>query len=122
MPRHSLLPEKWNTAVETEWKNMVSTIKSNFTSKELQAQGLNEFVGNLKTSYTKYSEIKNRSDKQKRGGIVIENATAMQNVWFTYILALLKKHNKLIDFVTMCYYFSQKKGQKWNFGPFGELY
>jgi hypothetical protein len=122
MPRHSLLPEKWNTAVETEWKNMVSTIKSNFTSKELQAQGLNEFVGNLKTSYTKYSEIKNRSDKQKRGGIVIENATAMQNVWFTYILALLKKHNKLIDFVTMCYYFSQKKGQKWNFGPFGKLY
>ncbi|MBT6295499.1 MAG: hypothetical protein HOJ14_02945 [Nitrospina sp.] len=121
MPRHTLLPEEWSKDVEKEWKHMVSTIKGNFT-KGLEAQGLDNFVENLKTSYTKYSKIKNRSYKQKRGGIVIENATAMQNVWFTYILALLKEKNKLINFVTMCYYFAQKKGQKWNFGPFGKLY
>ena len=58
----------------------------------------------------------------------------MQMVDFTYILALMKdtkpataKEKKqytdnLQKFLTLCYYFAQKKGIKYNFGPFGKMY
>ena len=46
----------------------------------------------------------------------------MQMVDFTWILAKLKNQSNLIKFATLCYYFAQKRGVKYNFGPFGKLY
>ena len=59
----------------------------------------------------------------------------MQMVDFTFILALMKNQQvtDTIDgspftkpmlqvFLTKSYYFAQKRGVKYNFGPFGKLY
>ena len=46
----------------------------------------------------------------------------MQMVDFVWIMAKLKENKNLIKFLSMAYYFAQKKGQIYNFGPFGKLY
>ena len=59
----------------------------------------------------------------------------MQMIDFTFILALMKnqevmdtidgtifKKPLLQQFLTKSYYFAQKRGVKYNFGPFGKLY
>ena len=59
----------------------------------------------------------------------------MQMIDFTFILALMRtqevmdtidgtifKKSLLQQFLTKSYYFAQKRGVKYNFGPFGKLY
>ena len=61
------------------------------------------------------------------------NSTMMQMVDFLNILQLLidklgkteRKNKDIISFeevLTEVFYYAQKKGQKWDFGPFGKLY
>lgn len=61
------------------------------------------------------------------------NSTMMQMVDFLNILQLLivklgkteRKNKKIPSFeevLTEVFYYAQKKGQKWDFGPFGKLY
>ena len=46
----------------------------------------------------------------------------MQMVDFVYILGKLKENRNFEKFISLCYYYAQKKGQRYNFGPFGKLY
>ena len=52
----------------------------------------------------------------------------MQMVEFTYQMAQMKQKKSesagdmLQEFLTKAYYFAQKRGQIYNFGPFGKLY
>ena len=43
---------------------------------------------------------------------------------FLYCVALMhgKGGNKMKRYLSDLFYFAQKKGQKWSFGPFGKLY
>jgi hypothetical protein len=105
MPQGSLLSETFTKSVKDKWDKKVKVIKKNFGN----FNELDNFVDNLEHSYEKF-------------GLNTENATMMQMVDFTFLLGRLKENKNLIKFATMCYYFAQKKGQKWNFGPFGKLY
>jgi hypothetical protein len=110
MPQHQFLPKKWSYRVKRVWDKKVSIIKSQFPKYDIKE--LDKFVENLEEAYTK--------DK----GITPNTATIMQMVEFTYILAMMQKKsgNVLQEFATSCFYFAQKKGQKYDFGPFGKLY
>ncbi len=110
MPQHQFLPKKWSDRAEKVWSKKVKIINAEFKYAEIKE--LNNFVENLKTAYTK--------DK----GITPNTATIMQMVEFTYLLAMMQKKSGdvLQEFATSCYYFAQKKGQKYDFGPFGKLY
>jgi hypothetical protein len=105
MPQGSLLPEKFGKGEKQEWQKKVNKIISTFG----RLPHLDKFISNLQKSYEVF-------------GLDTENSTMMQMVDFTYLLARLKDNKNLTKFVTMSYYFAQKKGQKWNFGPFGKLY
>jgi hypothetical protein len=117
MPQGVLLPTMWTKEDETKWAIKVADIKKNFVTN---VRGIDDFVENLKESYT-------------YGGLSEKNASMMQMVDFTWILAKLKEEkytnprdksgtDKLTEFLTLCYYFAQKKGLVYNFGPFGKLY
>jgi len=91
-----------------KWTEKVKVINSAFpTGNDILK--LNDFVDNLANSYA-------------MTGLSTSNSTMMQLVDFTYSLALLKNKEELDDFLTRAYYFAQKKGVKYNFGPFGKLY
>ena len=117
MPQGTLLPEKWTKEYETEWKEKIKFINSMFSKSELKEQRLEDFVSNLADSY-------------KHVGLHGKNASMQQMVDFVWILAKLKsnkaegknKGNNLTRFLTLCYYFAQKKGQIYNFGPFAKVY
>jgi hypothetical protein len=117
MPQGNLLPEKWTKAYETEWKEKIKFINSMFNKSELKEERLEDFVSNLADSY-------------KHEGLHGKNASMQQMVDFVWILAKLKsnkaegknKGNNLTRFLTLCYYFAQKKGQIYNFGPFAKVY
>jgi hypothetical protein len=105
IPNHNDLPKDFD---RKDWEYKVDAInKANLGNKNIS--GLNDFVNNLELSY-------------KSGGLSGDNATMMQMVEFVYILALFEQQKKLTEFVTKCFYFAQKKGQKYDFGPFGKLY
>tara|TARA_R110001592_G_scaffold213196_1_gene465888 strand:- start:6 stop:1481 length:1476 start_codon:yes stop_codon:yes gene_type:complete len=105
MPQGSKLTKTYNDTIKKSWVNKVYTIKKNFG----EFTGLNDFVENLEKSYQDF-------------GLSVKNASAMQMVDFTWILAKLQENNNLTKFLTLSYYFAQKKGQIYNFGPFGKLY
>tara|TARA_B110000467_G_C18290453_1_gene464444 strand:+ start:47 stop:1516 length:1470 start_codon:yes stop_codon:yes gene_type:complete len=105
MPQGSLLPEKFGKNEILIWQKKVNKIISTFG----KFPHLDKLVTNLQKSYASF-------------GLYTENSTMMQMVDFTYLLARLKDNKNLIKFVTMSYYFAQKKGQKYYFGPFGKLY
>ena len=117
MPQGNLLPEKWTKEYETEWKEKIKFINSMFDKTELKEEGLKDFVSNLAHSY-------------EHVGLHGKNASMQQMVDFVWILAKLKsnkaegkkKGNNLTRFLTLCYYFAQKKGQIYNFGPFAKVY
>lgn len=113
MPQGLKLPTTWSPEYEAELNKKVNTIKRNFNSaafKEFdnKVDGEYVFVSNLYHSY--------------KNGVTDKNSTMMQMVDFVYILALLQEQKQLTLFLTRCYYFAQKKGIKYNFGPFGKLY
>ena len=93
------------------WNHIVSKIKS-------QSNDLNmvykfndkEVLSNIEDSYSE--------------GLSIKNGIFLQMLEFVYILADYNKksRNDLNEFATMCFYFAQKKGVKYGFGPFGKLY
>jgi len=105
MPQGSKLTKTYNDTIKKSWVNKVDTIKKNFGD----FTGLNDFVENLEKSYKDF-------------GLSVKNASAMQMVDFTWILAKLQENKNLTKFLTLSYYFAQKKGQIYNFGPFGKLY
>jgi len=105
MPQGSKLTKTYNDTIKKSWVNKVDTIKKNFGD----FTGLNDFVENLEKSYKDF-------------GLSVKNASAMQMVDFTWILAKLQENKNLTEFLTLSYYFAQKKGQIYNFGPFGKLY
>lgn len=108
MPQHQFLPKKWSDRVERVWNRKVEIIKKEFSKHDIKE--LDGFVENLKRVY--------------HDGMTPNTATIMQMVEFTYILATMQKKsgNVLQEFATSCFYFAQKKGQKYDFGPFGKLY
>jgi len=105
MPQGSKLTKTYNNKIKKSWINKVATIKKNFGD----FTGLDNFVENLEKSYKDF-------------GLSVKNASAMQMVDFTWILAKLQENKNLTKFLTLSYYFAQKKGQIYNFGPFGKLY
>jgi len=114
MPQGTLLPKVWTEKVEKKWEEKIKFINSKFTKTELKAIELDNFVSNLAHSYT-YEQLHGK------------NASMQQMVDFVWILAKLKsnknkKGNNLTLFMTLCYYFAQKKGQIYNFGPFAKVY
>ena len=82
---------------------------------------LDNFPKHLSHSYT---HANNAGEK----GLSIKNSTMMQMVEFTYQMAQMKNtrsgsaDDMLQEFLTKAYYFAQKRGQIYNFGPFGKLY
>jgi hypothetical protein len=105
IPNHNDLPKDFD---RNDWKDKVEAINKAKLGKK-NISDLKDFVDNLEESY-------------KAGGLSGDNATMMQMVEFVYILALFEQKDKLTEFVTKCFYFAQKKGQKYRFGPFGKLY
>ena len=108
IPNHNDLPKKFTKSVRNDWEYKVNAINKAKLGKK-NISDLKDFVNNLEKSY-------------ESGGLSGDNATMMQMVEFVYILALFEQEKKLTEFVTKCFYFAQKKGQKYNFGPFGKLY
>jgi hypothetical protein len=114
MPQGNLLEKQWSKETEEEWEDKVKFINKNFSKTELKAIALDKFVANLKDSYT-YVSLSGK------------NASMQQMVDFVWILAKLKTNknkggNNLTLFLTKAYYFAQKKGQIYNFGPFAKVY
>ena len=115
MPQGNLLPKEWSDKVEKMWKEKIKFINRKFTKSDLKAIELQNFVSNLADSYL------------HSPGLHGKNASMQQMVDFVWILAKLKdnrnkKGNNLTLFLTLCYYFAQKKGQIYNFGPFAKVY
>jgi hypothetical protein len=105
------------------WTHLVSDINASKILKiykwvvgdRSKNKNLNEswekFVDNMEESWNTGSSKKNRQ--------------MMQMADFLYILSkILVKYDKegLEAFITDLFYFSQKMGQKWDFGPFGKLH
>ena len=82
---------------------------------------LDSFAKNLSHSYA-------HANKAGEPGLSIKNSTMMQMVEFTYQMAQMKNtqsesaDDMLQEFLTKAYYFAQKRGQIYDFGPFGKLY
>ena len=105
MPQGSMLKETFDPFYKQQWENKVKLIKKHFGD----FTELDNFVDNLEKSYNKF-------------GLSVKNSSMMQMVDFVWIMAKLKENKNLIKFLSMAYYFAQKKGQIYNFGPFGKLY
>ena len=132
MPQGADLPTTWNDLVRKKEEVKVKTIKSAFPESNIL--GLDKYVDNLEDSYT-YVVEDNKGKVVEQGGLSDKNSSMMQMVDFTFILALMKNQEVMdtIDgsifkkpllqvFLTKSYYFAQKRGVKYNFGPFGKLY
>ena len=113
IPQSSLLDKKWDKRTsEKKWKDKIKFIKDariNDGASKGRIDELDNFVKNLEHSYSGV-------------GLHIKNSNIQQMVEFVWILAKLKKQKNLIKFMTKCYYFAQKKGQIYNFGPFAKVY
>ena len=117
MPQATNLDDEWDVKTGKLWDRKVKFIKANFTGNKNTITDLDNFVKNLEDSYNNGGLLHNGPI-----GLAPNNASMMQMVDFTWILAKLKNQSNLIKFATLCYYFAQKKGVKYNFGPFGKLY
>ena len=134
MPQGGDLPKTWDELDEAKEIMKVATIKNAFTFTSVEAKALDMYVEHLKDSYT-YVVKDNKGKVTEEGGLSDKNSSMMQMVDFTFILALMKnqevmdtidgtifKKPLLQQFLTKSYYFAQKRGVKYNFGPFGKLY
>jgi len=106
MAQSVILPTEWNPSVRKFYEDKVKVIQQQFGQSDIT--GLGDYVKNLEKSY-------------KKGGLSIKNSSMIQMVEFTYQMAMLKKNKKLQTFLTKCFYFAQKRGEIYNFGPFGKL-
>ena len=106
MAQSVILPTEWNPSVRKFYEDKVKVIQREFGKSNITELG--NYVDNLEDSYSK-------------DGLSIKNSSMIQMVEFTYQLALLKQGTKLQTFLTKCFYFAQKRGEIYNFGPFGKL-
>jgi len=106
MTQNVILPTEWNPALTKFYNNKVKVIQQQFGKSDIT--GLDTYVKHLEDSYSK-------------GGLSIKNSSMIQMVEFTYQMAMLKQNKRLQTFLTKCFYFAQKKGEIYNFGPFGKL-
>ena len=106
MTQNVILPTEWNPALTKFYNNKVKVIQQQFGNSDIT--GLGSYVKHLEDSYSK-------------GGLSIKNSSMIQMVEFTYQMAMLKQNKRLQTFLTKCFYFAQKKGEIYNFGPFGKL-
>jgi len=113
MAQRVTLPVTMPQSTMDIYDKKVAFIKKQFVSA--QTPHIDSFVKNLKDSYEKGFEagVEGLSEK---------NNTMIQMVEFTYQLAQMKSANNLQEFLTKAYYFAQKRGQIYDFGPFGKLY
>ena len=111
MPQWQLLPQKWSDDDLALRKKKVELIKKEFGHyPEVNVPALDNYITNLADSYL------------HGPGVTVANAAIMQMIDFTWILAKLQEQKKLTNFITLNFYFAQKKGIKYNFGPFGKVY
>ena len=113
MPQGLKLPKTWSKEYEDKLNLKVKTISRNFNTAAFK-----EFDNKIDGEYTYVSNLYH----SYKNGVSDKNSSMMQMVDFVYILALLQEQKQLTLFLTRCYYFAQKKGIKYNFGPFGKLY
>lgn len=107
LPNHNNLPKKFTTKDIRYYKGLISTIKG--AGLGANVSGIDNFVVNLEASY-------------KNGGLKKHNGIIQQIVQFLYILAVLEQKGRLETILTRAYYYAQKKGVKYGFGPFGKLH
>ena len=121
MAQNVLLPVTMNKETVKMYKMKVAVIKNAFGNGPSTLTDLDNFPKHLSHSYT---HANNAGEK----GLSIKNSTMMQMVEFTYQMAQMKNtrsgsaDDMLQEFLTKAYYFAQKRGQIYNFGPFGKLY
>ena len=118
MPQWKLLPQYWSDDDLALRKKKVALIIKEFGHwPEVNVHALNNYITNLADSY-----IQPIHPTLGSPGVSVANAAMMQMVDFTWILAKLQEQKKLTNFITLNFYFAQKKGIKYNFGPFGKVY
>ena len=121
MAQNVLLPVTMHKETVKMYKMKVAVIKNAFGNGPSTLTDLDNFPKHLSHSYT---HANNAGEK----GLSIKNSTMMQMVEFTYQMAQMKNtqsgsaDDMLQEFLTKAYYFAQKRGQIYNFGPFGKLY
>tara|TARA_B100000780_G_scaffold188211_1_gene132273 strand:- start:27 stop:1682 length:1656 start_codon:yes stop_codon:yes gene_type:complete len=127
MPQGKFLPTEWNDTVQKREEFKVKIIQAAFPKSDIKE--LDKYVVNLEDSFKE--RVNPQGAVIKSGGLGDGNSSMMQMVDFTFILALMKNlsgtnkgsdKSQLQIFLTSSYYFAQKKGFVYNFGPFGKLY
>jgi len=121
MAQNVFLPVTMSDETIKMYEAKVAVIKKAFEGGPSKLTGIGSFAKNLAHSYT-------HANKTGEKGLSIKNSTMMQMVEFTYQMAQMKDtrsesaDDMLQEFLTKSYYFAQKRGQIYNFGPFGKLY
>ena len=113
MAQRVTLPVTMPQSTMDMYQEKVNFIKKQFAST--QTLHIDSFVKNLSHSY-------NYGFNHGESGLSVKNLTMIQMVEFTYQLAQMKGAGNLQEFLTKAYYFAQKRGQIYDFGPFGKLY
>ena len=123
---NKLLSEyKWT--VGSQSSNRVDIKKPKQVSKEEWAvrveQAEKETMKNTSVHWKNF--VKNLEKSWEVGGLWPGNSTMMQMIDFLNVLQLVadkKKKKGFEQLLTDIFYYAQKKGQKWGFGPFSKLY
>ena len=105
----------------SEWKKS-SKLKGKAAMEQYKKQKEEKTNENKEISYKRFKE--NLEESIKKHGIVKGNSILMQMTDFLYLFAKLKNavsEEVYIKFLTNLFYWAQKKGQEWQFGPFGKL-
>ena len=105
----------------SEWKKS-SKLKGKAAMEQYKKQKEEKTNENKEISYKRFKE--NLEESIKKHGIVKGNSIMMQMTDFLYLFAKLKNavsEEVYIKFLTNLFYWAQKKGQEWQFGPFGKL-
>ena len=122
--KNRVKPERPKGVKKKDWDKEQAAAEAEKETMENTAIHWKNFLTNLEKSWKVGGK-----KSIKWGG----NSTMMQMVDFLNILQLLidklgkteRKNKDIISFeevLTEVFYYAQKKGQKWDFGPFGKLY
>ena len=121
MAQSVLLPVTMPKETMKMYEEKVKVIKRAFGGGASKLIDIDSFAENLSHSYT-------HANSDGEAGLSVKNSSMMQMVEFTYQMAQMKQKKSesagdmLQEFLTKAYYFAQKRGQIYNFGPFGKLY
>jgi len=124
--KNRVKPEKPAGANKKNWDKEQAEAEAEALTMKATAVHWKDFLKNLETSW----QVDGRQSVKWSG-----NSTMMQMVDFLNILQLLidklgktkltRTNKNIISFeelLTEVFYYAHKKGQKWDFGPFGKLY